>query len=64
MVKKASKQAQIEEKSNPKLDTSMTMKSQQDRNDDDLTNEKLSDLMRCPLCLNVPIYPKECRHCT
>lgn len=31
-----------------------------DRNEDDLDNEKLTELMRCLICLNVPIYPKEC----
>ena len=34
------------------------------RTEEDLGNEKLSELMRCAACLSVPIYPKECKHCT
>ena len=33
-------------------------------NKEDLGNEQLSELLRCAACLSVPVYPKECRHCT
>lgn len=33
-------------------------------NEEYLDNEKLTDIMRCAACLQVPIYPRECRHCT
>jgi hypothetical protein len=31
---------------------------------DELENEKLSDIMRCLICLKMPVYPKECGECS
>jgi len=32
--------------------------------DEDLNNDKVSELIRCIICLSVPIYPKECNFCS
>ena len=34
------------------------------RSEDDIDNEKLSDIMRCLICLKMPVYPKECSECS
>ena len=34
------------------------------RTSDDIDNEKLSDIMRCLICLKMPVYPKECKDCS
>lgn len=58
------KAAQVASKADDVSVARSSIQPQPDRNDDDLGNEKLSELMRCAACLSVPIYPKECRHCT
>ena len=29
-----------------------------------LNNEYVSDLMQCLICMNMPVYPKECSECS
>ena len=32
--------------------------------EDQLNNERMSELLRCLICFSVPVYPKECRECS
>lgn len=63
-MKKAQKSALITSKVNAEAQGSSLADKIDEKNEDDLGNEKLSELLRCAACMSVPIYPKECRHCT
>lgn len=32
--------------------------------EDYLDNDKVSDIMKCMICFNMPVYPKECSECS